>query len=525
MATNPLSGRAPREQNRVPVLFALSSDLDNTIVPLEADPATGRLLVNSSGGGGGGGAVTVADGADVTQGAIADATVAAGATGTVSAKLRRLTTDLGTVNTSIASIDGKTPVLGQALAAASVPVVLTAAQITTLTPLSTVTANIGTTNGLALDATLTGGTQQTKVTDGTNILSVLKSDGTAAAQNAAMVAGTHLTAAFTTTTAQAVATTDAANYSWVTVHVTTQGGSSTVTFQTSNDNINWISNSLNSAANTVSALAVSTTSAGVMFQGPISGRYFRLNVTGIVSGTTAGTVEFMTMPRALNSLGVASAQSGTWTVGANSATGSAVPANAFYLGANDLATGNLIGVRAISNSTNTGSGILGAGLSAVFDDVSPTSITENNFGSVRMSANRNLYGTIRDAAGNERGANVTASNELVVSDSGLRPAGASLNTYSVRLTTNTTNTPTSSTAYISSIAIAVETAGTTSTITIRDKQGTPLVLVSALSTASLLANGDATYNFQTPVKMVSGIDIVTAGSVAAAVSVFVNYYQ
>lgn len=46
-----------------------------------------------------------------------------------------------TGNTSIASIDTKTPVLGQALAAASVPVVLTSAQITTLTPLSSVSVS------------------------------------------------------------------------------------------------------------------------------------------------------------------------------------------------------------------------------------------------------------------------------------------------------------------------------------------------------------------------------------------------
>ena len=45
-----------------------------------------------------------------------------------------------TANTSLSSIDGKLPALGQALAAASVPVVLTAAQLTTLTPLSTVSA-------------------------------------------------------------------------------------------------------------------------------------------------------------------------------------------------------------------------------------------------------------------------------------------------------------------------------------------------------------------------------------------------
>lgn len=39
-----------------------------------------------------------------------------------------------TGNASLSSIDGKTPALGQALAAASVPIVLTASQLTTLTP-------------------------------------------------------------------------------------------------------------------------------------------------------------------------------------------------------------------------------------------------------------------------------------------------------------------------------------------------------------------------------------------------------
>lgn len=57
----------------------------------------GVLNVSSSGGGG---AVTIADGADVAQGAIADAVVAAGASGTISAKLRRLTTDLSIVATN-----------------------------------------------------------------------------------------------------------------------------------------------------------------------------------------------------------------------------------------------------------------------------------------------------------------------------------------------------------------------------------------------------------------------------------------
>lgn len=71
--------------------------------------------------------------------------------------------------------------------------------------------------------------------------------------------------------------------------------------------------------------------------------------------------------------------------------------------------------RQIENATNsTGVGISAAGILAQFDDSSPTSITENQFGNLRISANRNLYNTIRDAAGNERGANVTAANELLV---------------------------------------------------------------------------------------------------------------
>jgi hypothetical protein len=66
------------------------------------------------------------------------------------------------------------------------------------------------------------------------------------------------------------------------------------------------------------------------------------------------------------------------------------------------------------NSASANSGVTSPA-AAVFDDTSPTAITENSFGFLRMSANRNLYGTIRDAAGNERGANVNASNELTVS--------------------------------------------------------------------------------------------------------------
>lgn len=74
---------------------------------------------------------------------------------------------------------------------------------------------------------------------------------------------------------------------------------------------------------------------------------------------------------------------------------------------------------------------------AMFDDVTPDSVNEGDAGVVRMSANRNLYTTLRDAAGNERGANVNASNELLVAATGTvtANAGTNLNT-SALLTTS-----------------------------------------------------------------------------------------
>ena len=70
-----------------------------------------------------------------------------------------------------------------------------------------------------------------------------------------------------------------------------------------------------------------------------------------------------------------------------------------------------------ATANTTGTGIPAVGLYAQFDDVAPTAITENRYGNVRMSTNRNLYNTIRDAAGNERGANVSAGNALLVDGS------------------------------------------------------------------------------------------------------------
>lgn len=114
-------------------------------------------------------------------------------------------------NSSLTSIDAKTPALGQQLAAASQPVVLTAAQITTLTPLTSVTVTQATgtnlhavidsgaltvTNATAANllATVTQGPANSvangwpvKITDGTSTAAVKAASTAAVAADPAQV--------------------------------------------------------------------------------------------------------------------------------------------------------------------------------------------------------------------------------------------------------------------------------------------------------------------------------------------------
>jgi hypothetical protein len=55
-------------------------------------------------------------------------------------------------------------------------------------------------------------------------------------------------------------------------------------------------------------------------------------------------------------------------------------------------------------------------IAGFFDDVTPDSVNEGDAGVLRMSANRVLYTTLRDAAGNERGLNIDANGAIAVTD-------------------------------------------------------------------------------------------------------------
>jgi len=133
---------------------------------------TGNLCT-PAGGGGGGGAVTVANGADVTQGAIADAAAAAGGTGTVSAKLREATALLQSILTGPLAVTGTffqttQPVSGTVTANPTIKTVTwiapTSASITTsgtvvaAGPAVSVITNATATGGGPLTLNLFGGT-------------------------------------------------------------------------------------------------------------------------------------------------------------------------------------------------------------------------------------------------------------------------------------------------------------------------------------------------------------------------------
>jgi len=264
------------------------------------------------------------------------------------------------------------------------------------------------------------------LTDGTTVTSIVAGD---TGFNGVVTNKGVKTLTFTTSSSGAqtiLANTDVRGYAWIYVIYSSVGSglANTGQFSTTSGGTYLNSATFANATNTSSPGQLGVAS-GQIYNSPVTGNYFQINVSALTSGTFSGTVILSTASIPFPT--TFSSQSGTWTVGANSATGSAVPANAFYIGINDISTGNLVAARAAGSTINTASGILGAASMAVFDDVAPTSITENNFGAVRMSANRNLYGTIRDAAGNERGVNVNASNQMSVSVDNQTPGTGATN--------------------------------------------------------------------------------------------------
>jgi hypothetical protein len=176
---------------------------------------------------------------------------------------------------------------------------------TTTQPVSgTLTANIGTSGSLALDATLTGGTQTTKLTDGTNTANVKAASTAAIATDKALVvaispnntvpvSGTvtanvqlddTVSGTFTATaqTQQFNLNAGRSSISWQ----FTGSWTGTINFEKSIDGTNWVQMSYHNGMDAVN----STTTNGVYYSSVGSTQYVRLRTSGTWTGTVSWSV-------------------------------------------------------------------------------------------------------------------------------------------------------------------------------------------------------------------------------------------
>lgn len=137
--------------------------------------------------------------------------------------------------------------------------------------------------------------------------------------------------------------------------------------------------------------------------------------------------------------------------------------------------------RSIVNATNTtGTGIVAAGLIGQFDDVSPTAITENQFGNLRIASDRSLLVAVQ-------------------------------NSFS-HISTSTTTTVKSGAGTLK--GVTVNTLGTVaSTCTIYDNTTATGTIIAVINTLAL--GGSFTYD----IKFSTGLTIVTTGTVAPDITV------
>jgi hypothetical protein len=87
------------------------------------------------------------------------------------------------------------------------------------------------------------------------------------------------------------------------------------------------------------------------------------------------------------------------------------------------------------------------------------------------------------------------------------------------ITTKTTTTPVSATVVLHTIVVNVSGAGTSWTLSIQNKETTAKVVYAATVTT-----GTTVIALPVGIVMTSGIDIVTAGSTAGTMDVFLTYH-
>lgn len=180
--------------------------------------------------------------------------------------------------------------------------------------LATIATN---TAGLATSSNLTSGTQQTKLTDGTNIANVVAGD---TGYNGLAIGSGTKTYTFTTSATGVqtlLANTPTEGYSWVEVVLTGAGGGLAWTAQVSNTSGGTYTTIPAGSWKTPGTIVAGLgTTVNILYHTALYGNYFQFAVSAMTSGTTAGYIILHATPYSgVDGSYTTAAQSGGWTVG------------------------------------------------------------------------------------------------------------------------------------------------------------------------------------------------------------------
>jgi hypothetical protein len=361
----------------------------------------------------------------------------------------------------------------------------------------TVTANIGTSGALALDATLTGGTARTKITDGTNNAAVKAASTAPVAADPALVVAISPNSSISTNS-DGYATTAAPSYTNNTfqpLSLTTAGalridGSATT----------------QPVSGTVAA-----TQSGTWTVQPGNTANTTPWLTTISQGGNSATV---TASNALKVDGSAVTQPVSGTVTANAGTGTFTTQD----------TSSLVDNNAFTDGTSR---VLPAGY--YFDEVAGTALTENDIAAARIDSKRAQVLVIEDATTRGQRASVSAAGAVKVDGSAVTQpvsgtvAATQSGTWTVQPgnTANTTpwlttiNQGGNSATVTASNALKVDGSAVTQPVsgTVTSNQGTANTLANAWS----IKITDTT-NGPVAVKAASTAAVATDAALVVAVS-------
>lgn len=201
-----------------------------------------------------------------------------------------------TLQTSVSSLDTKAPALGQALAAGSVPIVLTASQLTILTPPAAITGFATAANQTTELASLASIDAGTPAALGQTTMSASMPVAIASNQSNLPVLPAQLDVTGSVTSATNLFSQDATGYAGVVVQVTSAGSSCTITYEASNDNTTWYGYNVGTdPTSPTSTFPFGTSTTLRMIYFPLTARYFRARVSTYGGGTVSINAHFMSV--------------------------------------------------------------------------------------------------------------------------------------------------------------------------------------------------------------------------------------